>query len=233
MRRVVGVLLVVSALATTALADRVVLTDGSAIVGTVKAYDADTLTFVPSFGGTLSIHKSRIARIEFGDGEQPSTPTPTSLPATEPDKPSGTGSITVSFRDRKLSSKIELTRKDDEDTVRRAGDIQLLVVVDGKTLHEMVDDEIDKIIYKGPVKQFKNVVELEDVTVAVPSGEHNVQVFVRNRGVEDHSDKFEDILNLALDMPGLVVSTGGNTRVVVGVDRGRLRMGSPTLVRVQ
>jgi hypothetical protein len=200
-----------------------VLRDGSELKGRIVSFEGDTLVFEPSFGGRIFVHRENIARIVYDEGERRKP----AAPAT------GKGSVSVRFEHRKLSSKVVVTKKlkRNQDEIIRANWIEQYLIVGLDTLFSRVDTTMDKTVYKGHERLYKNSVELEDFQVGVPAGVHRCVLVVRNRGADTHAEVFDDDpLDLRLVFDAVNVVDGLTIPLKVGIDKGFLRLGEPRLV---
>lgn len=102
MKHVCLALCVVLALATGAWAEEFIMKDGTRITGRIVAYKSDSFIVQTSFGQAI-VYKSKVAKINFGEGERPgptpstekSTP-PAAAPSSRAAAPSGAGGSAVS-----------------------------------------------------------------------------------------------------------------------------------------
>lgn len=210
--------------------DVVRLRDGSTIKGRVTAMVRDTVMVRTSFGADLRLARSEVALISFDDTL--AVPQAAGHPAQQA-TPAGPGRIGVTFKDRGgLSSKIGVERGKDEAELLRANWIEVLFLVDDDVVYTAIDSTMDKTIYNGPVRTYKNSIELEDFAVEVTPGFHHAALLVRNVGGEDYAKAFEgDPLDVRLPLDNLQIAPERTLRVIVGIDRGRLRMGKPRFYR--
>ena len=212
------------------------LKDGSAIRGSVVGLVGDTLTFDPSFGGRMRIARSLIAGIVFSE-------TATSLPSLTgeraPDRSAAAeaderGYVAVSFKDRGVSSKVVVENKADEAHLLRANWIVQALIVDGDTVFSDVDTTMDKTIYKGHVRLYKNDTELKDIKVPLEPGVHHCVVVAASNGGGWENVEFEKgPLDLGLNLDNVQVFPGRVTRVEVGMKKGRFRLGKPEFYQVR
>jgi hypothetical protein len=226
---------VLACLPAVGVGDVVRLKDGSTIKGTVVSLVGDTLSVRTSFGATLRVPRATIALVSFTDSL---TAIPPALSATQPAKPAArpapnrSGQIGITFVDDKLSSKIEVERRRDESGHLRANWIEVLLFVDDAVVYSTIDSTMDKTIYNGPVRVYKNTIELEDFHVDVPAGFHHAALVVRNVGFDEYKDDFDGgPLDVRLNLDNMQVAAGKTVRVRVGIDRGKLRMGKPSFKR--
>lgn len=222
-----GLILVVLVIVPVALQGEIlILKDGSELKGKIVAVTGDTLVFEPSFGGRISIHKDKVARIVYDESERGSGPTPAVQAA-------GEGVLRVTFEQNKLSSKIAITNKlkSQKEEILRANWIEQLLIVGTDTVFSRVDTTMDKTVYKGHERLYKNNVELEDIEVPVKAGVHRCALIIRNRGVETHTDLFDEgPLDLMLVVDTINFTAGQSTPLKVGIKKGFLKLGSPRLV---
>lgn len=215
--------------------DVVLLKDGSTLKGRVLSLAADTLTIRTTFGAEVRVPRSKLAQVSFTDSlVAPATMTAPGGSALAPGKvPSGTGTIAVTFTNRGVSSKIAAKARGDQEPYVRANWIELRLVVDDEVVYTQRDTTMDKVIYKGPERLYKNDIELEDFEVAVPAGPHHARIVVTNVGAEEYAGAFDsEPLDLVLNLDNMNVPADRNVRVRVGIKRGKLRLGKPTLVRL-
>jgi len=195
---------------------------------------ADTLLFRLSFGGEVRVPRERIVWIDLTDSvrvmESPAATTP-ELGAVS--SPNDSGEVAVTFKDRRLSSKIVITKKKDWDGHLRANWIVQTLLVDGEEVHTVVDSVMDKTIYKGPDRILKNDVELVDMFARVPAGSHQCAVLVRNYGADTYRERFDGEPLHVEFTADVQVYDGRETRLHLGLDRGRFRTKLPRLYRVE
>jgi hypothetical protein len=214
--------------------DVVRLKDGSTLKGRVLSLRGDTLTVRTSFGSDLRVPRASVAVISFSDTLAPPPAPASGSGAASAGQGGGTGQIAVMFKDRDLSSKVVVVRGKDEAQRLRANWIELVLVVDDQVVYTAVDSTMDKTIYNGPERVYKNDAELEDFEVELPAGMHHIAVVVRNRGGGDHDDWFDgEPLELMLPLDNTTITAGKTYRVKVGISRGRLRMGAPSFERIE
>ena len=212
--------------------DTLHLRDGSILRGQVIGFSADTLRFRTSFGSEIRVERDRIAWIDFTD----SVVTPGTAPgvAAAGAVQSGEGSIAVTFKDKKVSSKIVVTKNKDEAAHLRANWIMQLLIVDGDTAFSYVDSTMDKTIYEGPDRKYKNVIEIKDIYVELSVGLHQLTLVVRNVGLEDYSDRFDGgPVNMEFVIGDVKVVADRENRVHIGMSRGKLRTKKPKFYRVE
>lgn len=218
------------------LGDTIKLKDGSSLRGKVVTVTADSLTIETNFGTRIRIPRSEIITIVLDDSLAAKMVTPAAPPAATPvvPAPGDSGRVAVTFRDRKLSSKISIYKKKDWDGHLRANWIVQELVVDGSVVNTYIDSTMDKTIYKGQTREIKNDVQLPDIDVAVPTGMHQVVLVVRNHGAIDYADKFNDEpLNMEIHFDNLIVPANETMRLHVGISRGKLRMSKPKFYHIQ
>jgi len=222
------------------LGDTVFLTDGSSLKGKVKTFANDTLVFNSTFGD-VRIPRERIASIVFGDSV---TAPPSGLggaaavgagaaavaASSEPDS----GEIVVTFKDRNLSSKIKVTKKKDLEGHLRANTILQVLLVNGDTAWVYADTTMDKTIYKGPDRIYKNTIELQDIRVLVEAGVHAVSLVVFSQGEQEYADRFDSKpLHLEYAIGDLRVDANSERRVNMGISKGKLSMGKPRFQKLE
>lgn len=210
------------------------LRDGSAMRGRLIAIEGDSLTFRLSVGPRMKIHRSQVLSIAFDDSLGSASLTGTApgaaaLPATR-----GVGTITVSFKDKNISSKISIDKKKQWDEHVRSNHIVVQLVVNGNAVYTVVDSTMDKTIYKGHTTQIKNDALLTDFKVEVPAGIHQCEVVIRNFDEVTFRDDFDpEPLHAALVLDEFEVRAGGGARIEVGLDKGTLKLGKTKLYRVE
>lgn len=203
--------------------DVLYLTDGSTIRGSVVGLTGDTLTFSPAFGGQVLVPRSRIVKIVFSDSAGASREE-----STPHAGPGGSGSLSVVFKDNELSSKVAVRSKKNESQIIAANWIYQTLIADGDTVFSRVDSTMDKTVFKGRDKIFKNSVELEDMNATLEAGVYNFVLAVRNRGSETIDFDFDDgPLEMELNLDNVQIHPGRSTRITVGINKGRLRLGKP------
>jgi hypothetical protein len=208
------------------------LKDDSEIRGTLVSFVGDTLTFEPSFGGLIRVHRSQIVQLVFDESKAAHAPAITG----ERETPEGPGMIKVVFKDDKLSSKVVVSRanKKREAEIIRANWIEQLLVVGGDTVYSRVDTTMDKTIFQGHDKLYKNTIELEDMSAKLEAGVYQCIVLIRNvgAGVSD-VDFDEGPIDVSLELETVGLYFDQTTLVRVGMKKGFLRMGQPKLYRVE
>ncbi|MCH7548707.1 MAG: hypothetical protein IH969_04065 [Candidatus Krumholzibacteriota bacterium] len=217
--------------------DTLRLTDGTVLHGQVRGYAADSLSFRTSFGSDIRVARDRIVSIEFTDStgapQGPGLAVPVAGVAADAGG-GGVGSIAVTFKEKTISSKIIVTRGNDEVAHLRANWILELLIVDGDTAFAYVDSIMEKTIYKGPDRVYKNMIELKDMYVELPAGPHHVTLVVRNAGLEDYANAFDGApINMEFVIGDVQVYANRESRVHVGMDRGKLRTKKPRFYRVE
>ncbi len=232
MRRTIpALLLLVVALALPALASNEVvrLRDGSSLRGRLLAVEGDSLTFRLSVGPRVKIHRSQILSIVFDDTlAVPGAPV--TAPLGPPETASGKGTIAVSFKNGKVSSKIAVKYKKDWEAHESSNAIVVELLLDGTVFYSAIDSTTDKKIYKGHITELKNDAILDDFTVEVPAGRYQCEVIVRNLDVETFREDFiPEPLHAALVLDDFEVPAGRGTRIETVIDKGLLRLGKAQL----
>jgi len=211
--------------------DVVLLKDGSTLKGRVVSLAADTLTMRTTFGAEVRVPRSKLAQVSFTDSLI--VPATSGSELTPGRVPSGTGTIAVTFADRGVSSKIAAKARGDQEPYVRANWIEMRLVVDDQVVYTQRDTTMDKVIYNGPERLYKNDIELEDFEVEVPAGAHHARIVVTNLGAEDYAAAFDtEPLDLVLNLDNMEVPADRHIRIRVGIKRGKLRLGQPKLVRL-
>jgi hypothetical protein len=214
------------------LGEVLVLKDGSEIKGKVVGFAGDTLTFEPSFGGRIRVHRDDIVEILFDETKQPAAEK-ISARSAGGDEP---GVVSITFKDDKLTSKTIVTNKTKsrEAEIIRANWIEQMLIVGRDTVYSRVDTTLDKTIYKGHEKQFKNTIRLEDMKATVPAGVHRCVVIVRNLGANTHEDAFDEgPLDLFLEFETVSVYADQTSSLRVGIKKGFMKTGKPKLYQVE
>ncbi len=210
------------------------LRDGSMLRGRLMNAEGDSLTFRLSIGASVKIPRSAVLAIVFDDSLAALAVVPSHPVADSPVAETGTGKVSVSFKDRRVSSKISIDKKVAWDEHVRSNYIVTEFFVDGKLLYSAIDSTMDKTIYKGQIKELKNDAELEDFTVEAPAGTHQCELVVRNQDPDTFRDDFEpQPLSTALVLDSFEIRAGGAVRIDVGIDKGAVRLGRPKLYRVE
>ncbi len=206
------------------------LKDGSAIKGNVVSFAGDTLTFDASFGTRMLVARSQIARLVFDDSF---------AGQAKPDRQGGEegesakGFLSVNFKDKQVSSKVVATRKN-EAYMTEANFVVQLMVVDGDTVFAHVDSTTDKTIFKGHDRHLKNNAELVDMEVPLAAGLHHCVVIVASRGMGDESVEFETApLDMIINLDNIQIHSDRTTRLILGIKKGRFRLGKADFYRVQ
>jgi hypothetical protein len=203
------------------------LKDGSEIRGKTVSLKGDTLTFAPDFGGRIKVHRQDILRLVFEESESGVT---TRKEVTQP--AAGQGVMMIVFEDNKLTSKIKITNKTKkiENDLIKANWIEQLLIVDADTLYARVDSTMDKTIYDGHEKLYKNTIHLEDMSARVDPGVHRCLVVVRNVGADTYKDEFaEGPIALSAEFEMANVHANEQTELRVAIKKGFLRLGQPKL----
>lgn len=213
---------VVTALMIPAVApgETVKLKDESTVRGRLVEVRGDTLVFRSSFG-LLRLHRDQVISIVFDDSAAAAA-----IVTAVPAKPAtGKSRIEVVFKDRDLSSKIEIELKKNWDEHLRANHIVTELFVDGRVAYSAADTTTDKRIYHGHTTVMKNDVELADFGVDVPSGMHHARLVVRSAGVATHREFFDpEPLDKVLALDNLELAPGEIYRVHVEISKGKLRI---------
>jgi hypothetical protein len=210
------------------------LKDGSTLKGKVVSFVADTLVFEPSVGGRMRIPKSEIVRIVYGESDALGSGEPAIDPASGAS--AGPGRLSIVFKDRDLSSKIAIphNRRDRKTEFLRANWIAEYVLVGPDTVFARVDSTIEKTIYEGHDRVYKNSIELTDIDTSLVAGVYRCVIGVRNTSRSEHEAYFtEGPLNMRLIMEPVPIYAGRTTTVEVGVKHGFMRLRSPTFYRIQ
>lgn len=219
-----------------AAGEEVRLRDGSSMRGRLVAIAGDSLSFRLSVGPLVQLHRSQVVAIVFDDSlaSWALAAPRVNIPQPAPAGVAGTGALSIAFKDRNLSSKISIEHKKDWDAHERSNHIVLELFLDGAVVYSAVDTTMDKRIYKGHTTQLRNDANLEDFTVEVPAGIHQVQVIVRNRDADTFREDFDpEPLHAVLVVDGFEVHAGAGARIEVGIDKGTLKLGKAKLYRVQ
>ena len=205
-----------------ASAETVRLKDESTVRGRLVEVRGDSLVFRTNFG-TLRFHRDQVVSIVFDDAAAPAVaPSTTAAP---PQAPAGKSRIEVAFKDRDLSSKIEIKLKKDWDALIAANHIITELYVDGNVAYTAVDTTMDKRIYQGHTTTMKNDVELTDFGVDVGSGLHNARLVVRNAGGVERRESFDhEPLDKILSIDNIELRPGETYRIYVEISRGRLKI---------
>ena len=212
------------------LSEILYLKDGSRVPGRVVSFDGDTLVYAPSYGGRISVHRDAVAKIVFDESED------TGTMAAAKTQPTGPGVLTVSFKDDKLTSKIAVTKKTKKNTpeLLKANWIEQLLIVGRDTVYSRVDTTMDKTIYEGHEKLYKNTIRLEDMKATIESGVYQCVVVIRNLGAGTYKDAFDQgPLDLRLEFQTVGIHPDQTTGLRVGIKKGMLRMGEPKLYQVE
>lgn len=212
------------------LSEILYLKDGSRVPGRVISFEGDTLFYAPSYGGRIRVHRDAVAKIVYDESLDTGT-----MAATKT-QPTGPGVLMVSFKDDKLTSKIKETKKTKKfkEELLKANWIEQLLIVGKDTVYSRIDTTIDKTIYKGHDKLYKNTIRLEDMNATIESGVYQCVVVIRNLGAETHKDAFDQgPLDLRLEFQTVGIHPDQTTGFRVGISKGRLRMGRPRLYQVE
>ena len=212
------------------LSDILYLKDGSRIPGRVISFEGDTLFYAPSYGGKISVHRDEVAKIIYDESEDTGT-----MPVTKT-QPTGPGVVSVTFKDDKLTSKIKETKKTKKfkEELLKANWIEQLLIIGRDTVYSRVDTTMDKTIYQGHEKLYKNTIRLEDMTATIESGVYQCVVVIRNLGAETHKDAFDEgPLDLRLEFQTVGIHPDQTTRLQIGIKKGMLRLGRPKLYQVE
>ena len=212
-------------------ADTIYLLDGSTLVGTLEKIDGDTLYVKPSFGGTIKLSKQLIWKIQFSDTAPPGqaqtgggSAVMPGFTSTEP------GSLLVKFNNLTISNKINVYRGRDYEGHERANTIEAVLIVDGQTVSTYVDSTTDKVIRKGVDTHLKNTIQLKDFRVELPAGPHGCQILIRNPDYPEYEKAFVNArLDLKLEIGDVIIYPARKAVVPVGLKKGFLKMGKPSL----
>lgn len=198
------------------------LKDGSEIRGRIESFGVDTLIFAPSFGGRIHVHRGDIVRIVFDE---------TAAPAKQGAAVSaGPGTISLMFKDMSVTSKIAVKsgQKTNEAELIRANWIQQIFVVGPDTVYSSIDSTMEKTIYSGHEKEFKNTIELEDVQAVVDEGVYRCVLIVRNLGADEFGNSFsQGPIEMRLDFETVGAYANQTTTLKAGIKKGFLRSGTP------
>ncbi len=211
------------------------LRDGSTLRGRLVRVAGDSLTFRLNIGTPIVLLRPQVLSIAFDDSVAAAVIAAPAVPAgTTAAAATGKGRITVSFKDRELSSKISIDKKKQWDEHVLSNHIVVEFLVDGKALYTAEDSTMDKTIYKGHIQQLKNDIKLQDFTVEAPSGMHQVELVVRNRDSDTFRYDFDpEPLNVVLVLDDFDVRAGGAVRIDVGINRGTISLGRPKFYRLE
>lgn len=197
------------------------LKDDSTLRGRLMQVNGDTLVFKSSYG-TLRVHRNQIVSIVFDDSAAALSPAVATTPAKTP---GGKSRIEVVFKDRDLSSKINIDLKKDWDERVKANHIVTELFVDGHVVYSSIDTTMDKRIYHGHTTVMKNNVELTDFGVDVATGLHHARLVVRNAGEVSHRKFFDpEPLDKVLAIDNLELTAGEIYRVHVQISKGNLKL---------
>jgi len=207
------------------------LKDGSEIRGKIVVLRGDTLTFAPAFGGEIRVYRGDIARIVFDESFEPR-----GEPAAKAAAATGAGTISLVFKDDKVTSKLKVRNKSKqvEKEMVRGNWIEQTLVVGPDTVFTRVDTTMEKTIYKGHDKVFKNTIGLENIQAVVEAGVYRCVLIVRNLGSETYKGDFEEgPLDMSLEFGTVSVMPGQTTPLKVGIKKGFLKLGSPQFYPVE
>lgn len=226
---------VLAALAAPAVApgEVVRLKDETTVRGHLTQVVGDTLVFRTAFG-TLRFHRQQVVSIVFDDSAQARLSSPaTGIPAVAA-QPQGKGRIEVVFKERDVSSKIEIELKKEWNERVASNHIVVELLVDGHGVYSFVDSTMDKQINQGHTTVVKNDIELADFGVEVPAGLHHAKLVVRNADGVTFRKAFDPApLDLVVAFDNVEIRPGEIYRMDVGISKGKLKMGQPRLVRLQ
>ncbi|HEX5132611.1 MAG TPA: hypothetical protein VFX92_08995 [Candidatus Krumholzibacteria bacterium] len=209
------------------------LRDGSSLRARLLTVEGDTLTFRLAAGPRVKFHRDQVLAIAFDDSLGVMPTAPLGAPAVgRPER--GSGRVTVSFKDKRVSSKIQVDKKKELDAHLRANYIVVELLLDGVVVYSTADTTMDKTIYKGHITEYKNDAELADFSVEVPAGVYQCEVIIRNQGeTVFHDDFLPEPLHAALVIDDFEIRVDGGARVDVGIDKGSLKLGRAKLYRVE
>jgi len=228
-RRIVlcgAILFLIAVLPAVLQSEVLILKDGSEVKGKIVTFQGDTLVFAPSFGGKIYVHRDDIVKIIYDESQRETAR------GAQPVL-TGNGILRVVFKNDKLSSKIAITKKNKShaDEIIQANWIDQYLILGIDTVYSSVDTTMDKTVYKGHERLYKNNVRLEDISVTVPAGTYRCTVIIRNRGAQSHEDLFDDgPLELNVVFDAVTVTRDQGTTVSTAIKKGFLRSGSPRLV---
>gem|GEM_PF-3457756 len=223
--------------APSAYGDFLYLRDGTVLRGTLVRVTADSLGFRTSFGPIVRVERARVARVVFGGASEEVTPAPArerAHPASIARDDRATGSVIVTFRNRSVSSKIRVDRGRDLAGHMRANRLMEILLVDGDTAYVHIDSTVDKTVYQGPKRFYKNTITLKDISVQVAAGVHQCTLLVANVDGDRYADRFDPApLSLEFGLGEVRVPPHGTARFHLGLRRGKLLLGRPEFYLVK
>jgi len=221
------------ALPTGTYGDTLHLLDGTVLRGKILSFASDTLTFHTSFGSDIRVARDKIFAIDFTDS---GLTIPAAIPAAGAAVALGgePGQLTVTFKDRSVSSKIIVEKGKNERALLQANWIVQTLIVDGDSVFTYIDSVMEKTIYKGPERQYKNTIEFEDMLVPLQEGPHHVVLVVKNYGLDEYGEMFDgNPINIQYADEDVQVYAGRASLVHLGLDRGKLRTKTARFKRLQ
>ena len=208
----------------------VVLKDGSNFKGTLLKFFGDTLYFKTSFGAEIRIARANVARIEFSDSLfapgviQLGGPTPARPVIAVP------GTLSVEFDDVEVSSTISVHRDKDREGHEKENTIEVVIIVDGRTVYQASDSTTDKVIKKGAEVLIRNKMKPVGAKVGLTPGLHQVTVVLANRRAGKYRDR---LVNGGLDKRvtenNVLILAGETRHFLVGLKRKKLGLSRSTL----
>jgi len=201
----------------------VVLKDGSNFKGTLLRFVEDTLYFKTSFGAEIRIARAKVVRIEFSDSLlapgviQLGRPVPVRPVVAVP------GTLSVEFQNVEVSSTISVHRDKDREGHEKANTIDVVIIVDGRTVYQASDSTMDKIIKKGAEVLVRNKMKPVGVKVGLKPGMHQVTVVLANSRAGKYRDR---LLNGGVDKRvtenNVLILAGETRHFMVGLKRRKL-----------
>jgi len=203
--------------------------DGSAVKGRVVKTEGDTVYFETNFGASLRVHKDKVARIDFAEGDSfPQPELEASVHSAE-----APGTLLVSFEKFELTSRIVMDRRGKKDEYERENAVEQSLFVDQRKVHALVDSTTDKIVRNGPETVLRNDAKPVEFRVAIAPGIHQCAIVFGNTRASEYVKRFDPApLDKKLVLDGIRVNSGETTALRVGLKRKAWRVGKTELVRI-
>jgi hypothetical protein len=205
------------------------LKDGSVVKGRFVKSERDTVFFATSFGTSIRVHKDKVARIDFGEGQAPSESAVDSLIRTT----EAPGTLLVTFEDFELTSKIVMERRGNQREYEKENAIEQAVFVDQRKVHSVVDSTTDKVVRNGPETTLRNDARPVELRVPLAAGVHQCSIIFSNSRAKEYGERFDPSpLAKKLVLDGIQVKPNQTTALRVGLKRKSWRIGKTDLVRI-
>jgi len=205
------------------------LRDGSALNGRFVRMAQDTVYFETSFGSVLRVHKEKVSRVDFVDGQTPA-PHESRSPIHVSEEP---GTLDVSFEKFELTSRITVERDREREAHERENAIELALLLGDKKVYSVIDSTTDKIVREGPETILRNDMRPRDFKVALAPGLHRCAVVLANSRASVYVERFDPApLDKKLTLDNVDIKPGETTYIRIGLKRKSWRIGKSELFRI-